>query len=165
MAYASNYYGGTQTIVSGVQDILSAISGLTPYFNIQAQEIPKFNGIILKNVFNYSKWNFNISGIGSEDSNFNFTIKNNDYDLDSESVLQIDKNGVLYISGQYLGLSSGYLTYSSGSQGTINISIEPQITEKIPEGTFVWDIKNTGTNRQIRSYGYIQVDTPVTKKY
>lgn len=160
MSYASDYYGGYS-----VEVLFNALSGLTPFFNIQAQKIPNFNGLILNNVFNNSKWNFNISGIGTSGTNFYFTIKSNPLQEDSQSILQINNSGVIFVNGQYIGQPSGNLEYSTNNNGTINISVEPQVTTSIPEGTYVWDIKNTGNNVQIRSYGNIKIDTPVTKSF
>lgn len=157
------YYGGSG--VGNYNYLSGLIYNTSLKFNINAQDIPVFRGANIRNIFSFSKWSFNVSGIGIDDTDFFLTIKSIPSGLDSESLLQINKSGVIYINGAYSGQPSGELTYSSGNNGTLSINIEPEVTKDIPEGLYYWDVKNTGTNRQIRSYGTIKVELPVTRKF
>lgn len=114
-----------------------------------------------------TKWNFNVSGIGAEANEFYFTIKTNKSILeDNQSELQVNTSGVTYLDATYVGVASGHLTYSSGNSGTINISIEPEVTSLVTPGTYAWDIKGIdgADETTIRSYGSFEVSETVTRR-
>ena len=110
-------------------------------------------------------WGINISGIGSSGSDFYFTLKPQSYIEDTDSTLQINTSGLVYLNGVAQNNTSGTLIYSPDDNGTISIDINTVITSQIHSGVkYFYDIKCVDTVTDIRSFGSFTVKEPVTHK-
>lgn len=112
-------------------------------------------------------WSFNMSGVGPESSGYYFTIKENEMMNDDEATLQINKDEVLILnsivqSGNY----NGFISYSSGDGGSLQLFIKPQVSSQVPSITkYYWDIKGIDSEVKLVSYGRLQVTEDITDKY
>lgn len=112
-------------------------------------------------LFKSTDWNFSISGVGQDSDEFYFTMKSVNTREDSEADLQINTNGTTYIKQEPYSTNSGTLTYTSG---TINISVQAEVTDLIPGGRkYHWDIKGINETT-VRSFGFIEVKIPTTRQ-
>ena len=158
---ASGYYLVDDPIAQ-YNDIYSAIQQITTNLVIPAASLPEVSELNIS-LFKGTTWNFNVSGIGLDASNFYFTMKPNHHITDENSTLQLNKSGTKYLNSVPQNHSSGVLSYSSSNNGTINISVNPVITSQILAGVkYVWDIKSIDSNVGIRSFGSISIKEDIT---
>jgi hypothetical protein len=110
-----------------------------------------------------------LTGLGSlaNRSKLYFTVKRNEADVDTASIVQIEETaGLVYLNGASSTAGNGSLTVNDATAGDITIVLKAAATAELPLAGYVYDIqivRSSGTPVSTLSEAAFTVDDDITR--